>query len=165
MAIFRTSTALQLERAMSSDTARASAPRVIAADYNEIRDRLRLEFDRGFAVAMSFRAWAGFEHATSDDLGEIQVLGPDDTIYFGRIHQSLSAVTLLADLTGHLGLSGTHPHDQPPLRVQGGYLSRVKRRTTSTPSEGRQQLSTPERLTYLRRIPSMAAAKVHFLPR
>lgn len=125
MAIFRKTTPADLERAKLAGVTRAHASRVIAADYDEARDRLNLEFDRGFAVSVSLRALPGFKRATSHDLGSIEILGSGDAVYFSRIHQSLSVANLLAELMEPLTSSAnrrTRADNQPPIRVQGGYV-------------------------------------------
>ncbi|MDP1601135.1 DUF2442 domain-containing protein [Phenylobacterium sp.] len=108
MAIFRKSTAAGLKHAKQVGAARAAAPRVVAAEYDEARDRLALEFDQGFAVAVSLRGFPGFQHATALDLRAIEILGSGDAVYFGRLDRSLDVANLLAELTG-LPTASTRP--------------------------------------------------------
>ena len=96
------------ERAPLAGTAQPAAPYVIAATYDEARDRINLEFDRGFAVAISPRPYPGFRDATAAELQEIEVLGAGSAVYFSRIDQSLSVANLLAEMTGPLP-SATSP--------------------------------------------------------
>lgn len=139
MAIFRNSTAADLNRAKLIGAARAAAPRVIAAEYDEGRDRLELEFDHGFAVAVSRQGVPGLQNATAQDLREIEVLGSGDAVYFRRIDQSLNIPNLLAELTEPLSSSAnrrTRDHKQPPMRVQGGYLPKSSGEPPPPPKGG-----------------------------
>lgn len=128
MARFPKPTAAELARAKQSAAVYGTTPRVIAASYDEIRDRLNLEFDRGFAVAFSPRAFPGFLHATPRDLREIEILGSGDAVYFGHIDESLSVANLIAELTTSFALSAPQlapSTSWPPLKVQGGYFPRA----------------------------------------
>ena len=64
LAIFRKSTAAEVKRAKHVGAARAAAPRVVAAEYDEARDRLTLEFDQDFAVAVSLRGFQAAERSS-----------------------------------------------------------------------------------------------------
>lgn len=122
MAFFRKPARAELQRA---HLAGAAAPRVIAVTYDGVRDRVSLEFDRGFAVAISPRLYPGFENAIASDLSEIEILGSGDAVHFTRINQSLLVANLLAELTGPPSPSlarATTARKELPMRVQGGYL-------------------------------------------
>ena len=147
LAIFRKSTPADLKRAKLVGAARAAAPRVIAAEYDEARDRLALEFDRGFAIAVSLRGVPGFQNATAQDLREIEILGSGDAVYFCRIDQSLNVPNLLAELTEPLSSSANwrpSDHNQPPMRVQGGYLVRTSGEPPPPPPKGGSSLRPPK---------------------
>lgn len=125
LATFRKPSPAETERAKLAGAARAAAPRFTAASYDEVRGRLCLEFDRGFALVVSLTMLPGFEHASADDLRDIEILASGDAVYFRHIDHSLSASSLLADLTGALydvPKSRAALGDQRPIRVQGGYL-------------------------------------------
>ena len=143
MATFRKSTAGELRRAKAIGAARAAAPQVIAVGYDDARDRLTLEFDRGFGVAVAFRAFPGFQHATVEDLREIEILGSGGAVHFPRIDQSLSIANLLAELIGPFRSSAnrrTSPPGEPPMRVQGGYLCRASGEPPPSPPKGGSSL-------------------------
>ena len=125
MASYRKATAAELQQAKLAGAARAAAPHVVTAEYDEPRDRLTLEFDRGFALSISLRNISSFQRATAQDLSSIEILGSGDAVYFDRIDQSLSVATLLLDLVAPLAPAAGRPtrkQSQPPIRVQGGYL-------------------------------------------
>ena len=124
-----------------------AAPRVIAVTYDEARDRINLEFDRGFAVAISPRRYPGFANATASDLRAIKILGSGDGVHFSRIDQSLSVANLLAELTAPLASSSprsTRAFGQPTIRVQGGYLVGPTGETPPTPPTARSSFRPPK---------------------
>lgn len=51
-----------------------AAPRLVDATYDEARDRINLEFDRGFAMAISPRPNPGFQDAAARELKEVEIL-------------------------------------------------------------------------------------------
>lgn len=139
LAIFRKSTAAQLKHAKQVGGLRAATPRVVAVEYDEARDRLTLEFDQGFAVAVSLRGFPGFQHATALDLRAIEILGSGDAVYFGRIDRSLNVANLLAKLTGPPTASTkprTGARQQAPIRVQGGYVGGINGEPPPPPPKG-----------------------------
>lgn len=147
LAIFRKSTTAELKRAKHVGAARTTAPRVVAAEYDEARDRLTLEFDRGFAVAASLRGFPGFLHATTLDLRAIEILGSGDAVYFGRIDRSLDVANLLAELTGPPRTSTrpqTGTRHQPPMRVQGGYVGGTNGEPPPPPPKGGSSFRPPK---------------------
>lgn len=144
LAIFRKSNAADLQRAKLVG---AAAPRVIAAEYDEGRDRLALEFDRGFAIAVSLRAVPGFQNVIAQDLREIEILGSGDAVHFARINQSLNVPKLLAELTEPLLSSAnrrTRDHKQPAIRVQGGYLGGASEEPPPPPPKGGSSFRPPK---------------------
>ena len=135
------------QRAHLAGEGQLAAPRVIAVTYDEARDRINLEFDRGFAVAISPRRYPGFENATASELREIEILGSGDAVYFCRIDQSLNVPNLLAELTEPLSSSANwrpSDHNQPPMRVQGGYLVRTSGEPPPPPPKGGSSLRPPK---------------------
>lgn len=147
MAIFRKSTAAEVKHAKHVGAARAAAPRVVAAEYDEARDRLTLEFDQGFAVAVSLRGFSGFQHANALDLRAIEIRGSGDAVYFGRIDRSLSVANLLAELTGPPTASTrpqTGARQQPPIRVQGGYVGGTNGEPPPPPPKGGSSFRPPK---------------------
>lgn len=135
------------QRADLAGEGRLAAPRVIEVTYDEARDRINLEFDRGFAVAISPRRYPGLENATASELREIEVLGSGDGVHFSRIDQSLSVANLLAELTAPLASSSARPtraRNQPAIRVQGGYLVGPTGETPPTPPTGGSSFKPPK---------------------
>lgn len=147
MAPFWKPSRAEQQRAHLAGEGRLAAPRVIAVTYDEARDRINLEFDRGFAVAISPRRYPGFENATASELREIEVLGSGDGVHFSRIDQSLSVANLLAELTAPLASSSARPtraRSQPTIRVQGGYLGGPTGETPPTPPKGGSSFRPPK---------------------
>jgi hypothetical protein len=147
VADFQKSTATELQRAKMAGAMGATAPRVITAEFDQARDRLVLEFDQGFAVAVSLRGFPGFQHATALDLSAIEILGSGDALHFGRIDQSLNVSNLLEEMTG---LSTASPdrraeaRRQPPIRVQGGYVVQPSGEPPPSPPKGGSSLRPPK---------------------
>ena len=140
LAPFWKPTRAEQQRAHLAGEGGLAAPRVIAVTYDEARDRINLEFDRGFAVSISPRRYPGFESATASELREMEILGSGDSVHFSRIDLSLSVRNLLAELTAPLASSSarsTRARNQPTIRVQGGYLVGPTEETPPTPPTGR----------------------------
>ena len=147
LASFRETTAGELRRAKALGAARAAAAQAIAVGYDDARDRLTLEFDSGFGVAVSLRSFSGFQHATADDLQEIEILGSGGALHFPRIDQSLSIANLLAELMEPLRAAAnrrTRPQSQPPIRVQGGYLPTPSGEQPPPPPKGGSSFRRPK---------------------
>lgn len=147
MANLLKSTAAELRRAKLAGAVRAAAPRVIAAEYDEARDRLALEFDRGFAVALSVRGFPGFQEAIALDLSAIEILGSGDVLYFSRIDQSLNVANLLAELTEPSTASANaraEARRHPTMRVQGGYLATSNGEPPPPPPKGGSSFRPPK---------------------
>ena len=147
MGNFRKSGAAEIQQAKLAGAVRAAAPRVTAAEYDEARDRLTLEFDRGFAVAVSVREFPGFRDATALDLIAVEILGSGHAVYFSRIDQSLNVANLISELTGP-GPAGPNARAEarrhPPMRVQGGYLVTSNGGPPPPPPKGGSSLRPPK---------------------
>ena len=147
VANFWKSIAQELQQAKLAGAARAAAPRVVTAGYDEARDRLSLEFDRGFAVAVSLRGFPGFPDATAQDLSAVEILGSGHAVYFGRIDQSLNIANLLAELAEPArgpANARAETRRQPAMRVQGGYLVTSNREPPPPPPKGGSSLRPPK---------------------
>jgi hypothetical protein len=143
----RKSRAAELLQAKLAGAARAATPCVITAEYDEARDRLTLEFDRGFSVAVSVRGFPGFRDATALDLSAVEILGSGQAVYFGRIDQSLNVANLIAELTAPAPAAAkarAEPRRHPPKRVQGGYLPASSGEPPPPPPKGGSSLRPPK---------------------
>lgn len=89
-------------------TTRLYQPRAAAARYDQRPDRVVVELTNGCSFAFPPQLAQGLEHATADQLGQVEILGTGYALHWEGLDVDLSLPGLLSGLFGTKAYMARH---------------------------------------------------------
>ncbi len=94
-------TATEIDAALARGAAaRRAEPRAASARYDRVLDRVVVELTNGCTFAFPPRLAQGLEHATADQVAQVEVLGAGSGLHGEALDLDLSLPGLMAGLLG-----------------------------------------------------------------